>query len=757
MNILINKDQLEFHLYNNNISYIFKVLKDGTLGHLYFGKKIKHRDSFDHFIQITETEVPVSPNALDYKRGFCKDILSQEYPTYGNGDYREPAMVILQENGSRITNFTYDSYEIIDGKESLKGLPNTYVEHLDEAKTLKIYLKDEEIGSILTLSYTIYKDYDIVCRNAHIKNLSTNKIILERFLSASIDFKESDFDIVHLSGAWSRERHIEITSINQNKFVIDSKRGTSSVNSNPFIALKGKNTTEFSGDVYGFNLVYSGNHIEVVEKNYHNKLRVSIGINPFNFSWILEENEEFQSPEVVMSYSNLGMNNLSMNYHRLYRERLVRGIWRDKPRPILLNNWEATYFDFTEEKIINIAKKAKELGVELFVLDDGWFGTRNNDNNGLGDWWSNLDKIPNGVEGLSKEVEKMGINFGLWFEPEMVNKNSELYKNHPNWILQVPNRPNTPSRNQHTLDLGRQDVRDYLYNKISTILNNSKISYIKWDMNRPMTEVWSELLHAKNQGEVFHRYILGLYELLDKLTSSFPHILFESCASGGNRFDPGMLYYMPQAWTSDDTDAIERIKIQYGTSLCYPISSMGAHVSAVPNHQTNRITTLKTRGNVAFFGAFGYELDLNKITDEEKKIVKKQIEFFKENRNLIQFGDFFRLVSPFEKKLNDAAWMVINREKTEAIVAKFKILSVPNGGYEHLKLTGLNNDLLYSIDSFQIQGEKYFGDELMNSGLIFKEPSFNELGHLQIEKGFDSLLGDFKSCLIKLKVANTDK
>lgn len=751
MQILVNQKNLEFHLYNENISYILKVLDDGTLGHLYFGKKIKHRDSYQHLVQFTSAEVPVTPNALDDKRGFCKDILLQEYPSYGNGDYREPAIVVLQENGSRITDFTYHSYEIVEGKENLKNLPNTYVENSNEAKTLKIYLKDELIGATLTLSYTIFKDYDVITRNAHIKNESDEKLVLERFLSASLDFKEPDFQIVHLSGAWSRERHVEISEINQNKFVIDSKRGTSSVNSNPFIALKRKETTEFSGEVYGFNLVYSGNHIEMVEKNQYDKLRVSMGMNPFNFNWTLLKGDEFQSPEVVMSYSNTGMNGLSLNYHRLYRERLARGVWRDKVRPVLLNNWEATYFDFNEEKILDIAKKAKELGVELFVLDDGWFGARNHDKAGLGDWWSNLEKIPSGVEGLSKKVEEMGIKFGLWFEPEMVNKDSELYRNHPNWILRAPNRKNTPSRNQHTLDLGREDVREYLYEKISKILRESKISYVKWDMNRPMTEVWSEVIDSTKQGEVFHRYILGLYELLEKLTTEFPEVLFESCASGGNRFDPGMLYYMPQTWTSDDTDAVERIKIQYGTSLCYPVVSMGAHVSAVPNHQTNRITPIKTRGNVAIFGAFGYELDLNKITDEEKEIVKKQIEFFKENRELIQFGDFYRLVSPFEKKLNDAAWMVVSKDKKEALVAKYKILSVPNAGYESLLLSGLNEDYLYSVESLQVQGESYYGDELHSSGLIFKEPSFSDLGNLQIEGELDSLIGDFKSCLIKLK------
>ena len=752
MNVKVNEKNLEFHLYNENISYIFNVLDDQTLGHLYFGKKIKHRDSFSHFVQVTEAELPISPNCSDIKRGYSKDVIRQEFPSFGNGDYREPAIVIKQENGSRITDFTYHSYEIVKGKPKLSGLPATYVEDENEAITLNIFLKDNLINTILTLSYTIFKNYDVISRNSHLKNYSKETLTVERCLSSSLDFKESNFEIVHLSGTWSRERHIETAKINHNsRFVIESKRGTSSAMANPFIALKRPNTTEFSGEVYGFNLVYSGNHFESIEKNQFNSLRVSLGINPFNFSWVLKENEEFQSPEAIMVYSDSGFNGMSQNFHKLYRERLSRGYWKDKARLVLLNNWEATYFDFNEEKILNIATKAKDLGVELFVLDDGWFGDRNHDRAGLGDWWSNLKKLPSGVEGLSQKVEDMGIKFGLWFEPEMVNKDSELYRNHPNWILQAPNRKNTPARNQHTLDLGREDVRNYLFDKISTILNNSKISYIKWDMNRNMTEVWSEILDSDRQGETFHRYMLGLYDLLERLTSAFPKILFESCASGGNRFDAGMLYYMPQAWTSDDTDAVERIKIQYGTSLCYPLSSMGAHVSAVPNHQTNRVTPLKTRGNVAIFGAFGYELDLNKISDEEKSIVKKQIEFFKENRELLLFGDFHRLVSPFENGCNDAAWMVVNKDKTEAIVAKYKILSVPNAGYESLVLSALNEDFLYEIDSLQIQGKTYFGDELHNSGLIFKEPSFNDLGNLQIEGDFDSLIGDFKSCLIKLR------
>lgn len=640
MNILVNEKNKEFHLFNDNISYIINVLKDGSIGHLYFGKNITHRNSFLHMLQITPNEVASTPNCIENIKGFCKDILPQEYPTFGNGDYREPAVVILQENGSRISDFKYKNYEIKIGKEKLEGLPCSYVEEEEEAKTLKIYLEDEITKLQLILSYTIFKNYNIIARSTYIKNNSSNKVSLERILSGSIDFRDSNFEIFHLSGTWGRERYLEISGITQSKFVIESKRGTSSANNNPFFGLKRKSTTEFIGEVYGFSLVYSGNFIGQVEKNQIDSLRVNMGINPFNFKWILKGGESFQTPEMLITYSEKGLNGMSRNFHSILRERVIRGKWREKVRPILLNNWEATYFNFNEEKILNIAKKAKDLGVELFVLDDGWFGERNNDFSGLGDWWTNLKKIPSGICGLSKKIEEMGLKFGLWFEPEMVNKNSNLYKKHPNWILQVPERLNTQSRNQYTLDLGREDVREYLYEKISKILKESKISYIKWDMNRPMTEVWSEVLNYENQGEVAHRYILGLYSLLERITKEFPDILFESCASGGNRFDPGMLYYMPQTWTSDNTDPMDRIKIQYGTSMCYPISTMGAHVSASPNHQTGRITSIETRGNVAFFGSFGYELDFNKITDEEKLKVKEQIEFFKKIENFYKRENF---------------------------------------------------------------------------------------------------------------------
>ena len=744
MNIYVNSN-LEFHLQNEYISYIIKVLENGDLGHLYFGKRLNHKENFSNMLQIFEHQVPYTPEQIDGFSGFALDSLKQEFPGAGTGDYKEPAYIILQENGSRVSDFKFSKYEILDEKLPLERLPHTYVLKNDEVKTLRITLTDKLLKTDIILVYSIYKNFPIITRSSSIINNGEKDITLERFLSFNLDIAQKNYDLLHLCGAWGRERNVTTTPINQNKVVIDSKRGASSSNNNPFLALKEKKADEFKGEYIGINLVYSGNFIGQVEKDHYDNIRVNMGINPFNFSWILERGESFQAPEVVINYSDSGLNMLSQNYHKFYQNHLIRGRWKNKTRPILINNWEATYFDFNEDKILQIAKKAKELGVELFVLDDGWFGSRDGDSSGLGDWWSNLDKLPSGVEGLSQKINELGLQFGLWFEPEMVNPDSQLYKKNPNWALSIPGRKSTLSRNQLTLDLGRKEVREYLYEKISKILKNSKISYIKWDMNRNMTEVWSGVLEGKRQGEVAHRYILGVYELMERLTNEFPSILFESCAGGGNRFDPGMLYYMQQIWTSDNTDAMERLKIQYGTSIVYPISSMGAHVSAVPNHQTGRVTSIGTRANVAFFGAFGYELDLNKISLREREDVKRQIEFFKENRELLQFGTFYRIESPFENEFQRISWMVVNEDKSEAIIGVYRVLSIPNSTFDYVIVPGLNPDFKYSIKDEDILGEEFFGDELAYSGIKFRKVALDIHDFKSLEK-----LGDFRSKLFKI-------
>ena len=527
---------------------------------------------------------------------------------------------------------------------------------------------------------------------------------------------------MQLSGAWSRERYIKNRTLEQGITAIDSMRGNSSHEHNPFLALKRHNTDENAGEAIGISLVYSGNFRMQAEVDTHNVTRITAGINPEGFDWKLEPGESFQTPEAVLVYSENGLNGMSQTFQKLYAKRLARGYWRDKARPILNNNWEATYFDFTEDRLVEIAGKAKECGVELFVLDDGWFGARRNDRAGLGDWVANEELLPNGIKGLSERIEALGLKFGLWFEPEMVNKDSDLYRAHPDWILQTPGRNTSHGRYQYVLDFARKEVVDYIYGMMTKLLSESKISYIKWDMNRSITECYSSKLPSDRQGEVFHRYILGVYDLYERLTNEFPEVLFESCASGGGRFDPGMLYYAPQGWTSDDSDAIERLKIQYGTSMCYPLSSMGSHVSVVPNHQVFRNTPLHTRANVAYFGTFGYELDLNKLTEEEIKEVKEQIAFMKEYREVLQFGTFYRLKSPFEG--NETVWMVTNEDRTLAIVGYYRVLNGVNQPYSRVRLQGLDPDMVY--ENVWNHTENY-GDELMNYGLITSDVTAGEV------------------------------
>jgi alpha-galactosidase len=478
------------------------------------------------------------------------------------------------------------------------------------------------------------------------------------------------------------------------------------------MALVRKETDECHGEVFAFNFVYSGNFLGLVEVDQFQQTRVNMGINPFDFSWLLMPGDSFQAPEVVMVYADKGFNDMSNTFHKLYRTRLCRGDFRDKERPILINNWEATYFDFNENKIMEIAEQSKELGIELFVLDDGWFGKRDDDFTSLGDWVVDKDKLPNGMKHLAEKVEAMDMQFGLWFEPEMISEESDLYRKHPDWCIHVPGRGRSTGRSQLILDLSREEVCQNIIDQLTGILSNAPISYVKWDMNRHMTEIGSAALPANRQRETAHRYMLGLYKIMEELTTAFPHILFESCSGGGGRFDPGMLYYMPQVWTSDNTDAISRLKIQYGTSLVYPISTMGAHVSAVPNHQVHRTTTLKTRGHVAMSGNFGYELDVTKLKESERKQVFQQTAFYKKNRALIQFGDFYRLKSPFNG--NDAAWIFVSPNKEEAVFVYVTILAEPAPPFKKVKLAGLDESKSYHIEEIN---HDYNGDELMNIGL----------------------------------------
>lgn len=706
--ITFNKEQQVFHLCNNQISYLIEVEEHGYLAHLYFGKKINHYSGHYQYVRDMRSFGPY-PEAADHDT-FSLDTVMLEYPGYGFGDFREPAYNFKLKDGSRITDFRYDSFEIVQGKCAIEGLPHLYTNQATEAETLIITLKDDVAQLRLKLNYTIYQDYATVIRSTTLINDSAETLEINQLASQSLDFPNRSFELIHLNGAWGRERQLTREKIEIGTKVLDSKRGSSSHHQNPFVTLVEPTTTEFQGEAYGFCLVYSGNHQTVIEKDNYSQTRVVMGMNPFNFAWQLPAGESFHSPEVVNVYSNQGLNQMSKTYHDLFNHHLIRGEHQLKERPVLINNWEATYFDFDDAKIHGIVDEAQALGIEMFVLDDGWFGERKDDHRSLGDWYEFEGKLEQGLEGIAQYVHDKGMKFGLWFEPEMISKDSDLHRAHPDWVLSVPGRPRSLSRQQHVLDFSRADVRDHIYQQMTAILDRVPIDYIKWDMNRNMTEVYSLLLDPEMQGEVSHRYILGLYEFMEKLTQAYPHILFESCSGGGGRYDAGMLYYMPQTWTSDNTDPIARLKIQYSTSLVYPISTMGAHVSAIPNHQTGRETSLDIRGNVAMSGVLGYELDLTTLSEEEKVLIVKQVDFYKEHRQLLQFGDFVRLKSPYEE--NEVAWMFVSKDKKEAIVFYFRVLVEASAPYVTLKLAHLDETLEYQIANHVISG-----DALMNIGM----------------------------------------
>ena len=713
MAIVYDASSKTFNLSTSKTSYVLKVLDSNHVAHVYWGKKIKAKN-LDYVLRsknwgsfLTNTD-----NIDD----FMLEMTPQEYPGYGSTDLRTPAVELQFSDGTSATDFRYESHIIYAGKNKLNNLPATYVEDENEAMTLELTLVDSLKNVKLILSYSVFEEFDAITRSVKIINESNEDVNINRVLSANVDFRDSDYELLQLSGAWARERHIIRKEIRSGSQSIESRRGSSSHAQNPFMALVRKDTTEQHGEVYGFSLVYSGNFLANVEVDMYENARAQIGINPFDFTWLLKSKEEFTAPEAVLVYSNEGLTGMSHIYNCLYGKRLCRGKYRDEVRPILINNWEATYFDFNETKIKEIAREATNLGMELFVLDDGWFGKRDDDNSSLGDWFVNEEKLKGGLNKLATEINEMGLQFGLWFEPEMVSPISELYKEHPDWCIHIPGRNRSEARRQLILDYSREDVCNYIIEKISEVLSSAPISYVKWDMNRNMTEIGSAKLPANRQREVAHRYILGLYKVLEEITTRFPDVLFESCSGGGGRFDPGMLYYMPQTWTSDNTDAIERLKIQFGTSMVYPNASIGCHVSAVPNHQVDRITPIETRGVVAMSGNFGYELDITKLPESEKEIIKEQVKLYKEIRETIQFGKCYRLSSPFEN--NDVAWMFISKDCEEIIVSFVRTLAKPNSKFISLKLVGLDESSKY-----EILGENIIvgGDELMNIGLNVPE------------------------------------
>lgn len=728
MTIRYDEQQRIFHLQAAQTSYVCQIAANGQLLHLYWGKRLRNYSApANRYMPETRafgTQVPFGDTLAS------PETIPAECPVFGTGDYRTPMVHAQYADGSTVSSFVYESHRIYGGKPQLPGLPATYVEQDEEADTLELVLRDPLTGLKAVLLYTAFRDFNAITRSILLVNEGQQAIRLHKVLSASLDLPQASYDLLQLHGSWARERSVERVRLTPGTKSIESRRGASSHQHNPFIAVMEQDAGEDHGQVYSMNLVYSGNFVAEMEIDSFGSLRMNIGINPFDFSWLLEAGESFQSPEAVLVHATHGLGEMSRTYHKLYRTRLCRGRYRDAVRPVLVNNWEATYFDFNADKIEQIAAAAGELGIELFVLDDGWFGQRHNDASSLGDWFVNEDKIAGGLKQLVERVQEKGLQFGIWFEPEMISPESELYRAHPDWCLHVKGRDRSPSRNQYVLDFSRADVRSEITKRMKDILQSAPITYVKWDMNRHMSEVGSAALPPERQRETAHRYMLGLYAMLEEITSAFPDILFESCSGGGGRFDPGMLHYMPQTWTSDNTDAMSRLYIQYGTSIVYPISATGAHISAVPNHQLGRMTTLETRGHVAMTGNFGYELDLSMFTEEERALAKEQVATYKRYRELIQFGEHYRLASPFEG--NTASWMIVSEDRTEAIMLFARILAEPNVSRLRIRLKGLNAQadyrlkLLGSVPAEGVLG----GDELMEAGLLLP----------QMKKDFSSVL-----------------
>lgn len=684
-------------------------IREGYLIHLYYGKKIPDDNLLDlPFRGYFATISPKNVHVDDYK--FSLDVQPMEYSCNGSGDYRLAALSIKDSMGRTTTDIRYLDHKIYDGKPKLKGLPATYCNDDSEAQTLELITIDKFTGAKVTLYYTAFANYSVVTESVKVENTGKETFEIEKVASCCVNFPSMDYNVINLSGVWSRERRVITRHLAHGIQSVASKRGSSSHNHNPFVALVDDKGGEDFGDAFGFNLVYSGNFSADIETDYLDCTRLVMGINPIDFTWVVEPGDEFQSPEVVMVYSDSGMGKMSRTFHDLYNNNLIRGEWKNKKRPLLINSWEGSGFDFDQETLVRYAKEAKKLGIELLVMDDGWFGHRDSDNSSLGDWFVNESKLKGGLTKLIERVNAEGIQFGIWYEPEMISEDSELYKAHPDWCVHVEGREQSPARQQYVIDMTRQDVRDCIFNQMYDVLSKNNIAYLKWDYNRAITEPASVMLDARHSKEFFHRFILGTYELMDRITSAFPHILFESCAGGGGRFDAGMLYYMPQAWASDNTDPIERLTIQFGTTMCYPASSMGAHVSACDR------TGIETKAAVAMAGTFGYELDPKEMSAEDKEKVKKQVEDYHKYYNVIHFGDLYRIIAPTDDEFK-CAWEHVAKDKSEALLTVVIKNRAPHD-FLLIKMKGLDPEKMYRDAT---DGEIYSGALLMNAGINLTE------------------------------------
>lgn len=707
--IVLDQKNRIFTLHTQNTTYQMKADQYNVLLHTYYGSRI---DGFDlsALIQYGDRSFTPNPSEAGSNRNYSLDVMPQEYSTCGVGDFRLPSIELELANGSHTADMRYEGFRLEKGKYAMEGLPGFYSNE-DETETLVITLKDAAAQVDMELYYSVFEDYDLITRTVRVVNQGTEEIRLCRCASLCLDFLQSDMDFITFNASHLMERCMDRGALRSGIQSVGSVRGISSHQHNPFVILCDRGADEETGICYGAMLLYSGNFEAAVECSQYENSRLIMGIHPYHFCWTLAAGQVFTTPEAAIICSPNGFGQMSRQYHRAIRRHLLRDPYTGRRKPVLVNNWEATYFDFTADRLADIAREAAALGIELFVMDDGWFGSRNNDNCSLGDWQVNLDKLPGGLEALASRIKNMGMKFGIWMEPEMVNEDSDLYRAHPDWVLQVPGR--VPSRGRGlVLDFSRKDVRDHIYDQMKKVLSCVEISYLKWDMNRSLTDVWSAALPARFQGEVYHRYVLGIYDLLERLHRDYPHILIEGCCGGGGRFDGGMLYYTPQIWCSDDTDAVDRLRIQYGTSFCYPVCTMGAHVSAVPNEQNGRVTPLKTRGVTAMSGAFGYEMDLGKCTAEEKMEIQRQVESYKIYYDLLHDGDYYRLSSPFQDGIY-TAWEHVSANRREALVS---VVYDRNGAaplFGTLRLKGLDPAFQYQInrtDSF------YSGEILMKAG-----------------------------------------
>ena len=716
---MIRKENDVFILETQNTTYCFRVMETGHLEHLYYGRRLRlpQGRGVDALIEKMEFAPGNTNNYSKEHNNISLEDVRMEMSAYGRGDIREPFIEVIHEDGSYTSDFVYENAVIQKGKPEYESLPGSYDEN-GEVDWLCVTVKDKQYNLTLEFNYYVYEDCDVITRSAKLINTSGTQIKLLRLMSMQIDFDTTGYVLTTFNGAWGREMKRNDVRVPSGKHINSSYTGTSSNRANPFVMMSKEDTTEDHGDCYGFNLIYSGNHYEVMEASSTGKTRFVNGINPQSFCFILEDGDVFETPEAVMSYSHQGFNGMSGHMHKFVREHIVRGEWKNKTRPVLLNSWEASYFDINEKKLLNLAKAGKEVGIELFVMDDGWFGERNDDTSSLGDWDVNTKKLPNGVSGLCEKVKALGLDFGIWVEPEMINVKSKLYEAHPDWVLQIPGKPHSEGRNQRILDLTKTEVQNFIIEKMSEVFSSADISYVKWDMNRTFTDYFSEALPAQRQGEVAHRYVMGLYRCMKELTKRFPKILFEGCSAGGNRFDLGILCYFPQIWASDDTDALCRAEIQNGYSYGYPLSCVSAHVSSCPNHQTLRITPLETRFNVACFGSFGYECNLVDMKSEDVAAIKAQIELYKQWREVLQKGTFYRgrcfhgENSALEyNDGNSMEWTCVSEDKKKAVGLIMQKLVVPNFRFEYFKAKGLDEDTRYHFYNRHLKHNvKEFGD-----------------------------------------------